>query len=61
MSKVRELAEKLFRADHPRAMPHSPWDRVVRLDDLWPADRERYIKMAEAVLCRDSDEQTQES
>ena len=37
MSKVRELAEKLFDAEQgPNPMPHSPWSRRPQLSDLWP-------------------------
>lgn len=52
MSKIEELAEKLLRAEQgPPEFPYSPYSRPrAKLMDLWPADRERYIRMAESVL-----------
>lgn len=54
MSRVRELAEKLFDAEQgPNPFPYSPWGRRPQLSDLWPCDQEKYIRMAEAALLRE--------
>lgn len=51
MSKAREMAERLLQAERgPNPSPYSPLSQPYRLDDLWPIDRQRYIKMAEAAL-----------
>ena len=51
MGKVKEMAERLLQAEQPPINPYCPYgQRRSRLDDLWPCDQERYIKMAEAAL-----------
>jgi hypothetical protein len=41
-----ELAERLFRAEHPRLFPFSPYGRSPQLSDLWPADQEAWVRRA---------------
>lgn len=56
MSKVREMAEKLFAAEQgPNPHPYSPYAIRQQLSDLWPCDQEKYIRMAESVLGMDSE------
>lgn len=56
MSKVREVAEKLFAAEQgPNPLPYSPYAVRQQLGDLWPCDQEKYIRMAESVLGLDSE------
>ena len=51
MGKVRQLAEKLLQAEQAPINPYCPYgQRRSQLDDLWPCDQEKYIKMAEAIL-----------
>lgn len=49
MSRVREMAEKLFATEH-RSVPYCPYAARRQLSDLWPCDQEKYIRMAEAAL-----------
>jgi hypothetical protein len=46
-----DLARKLFRAENPSPFKYpQPFGREPTLDDLWPVDQQKYIRMAEFVL-----------
>ena len=47
---VRRAAEELFRREHPKSCPWSPWERQMELRDLWPADQEAYIRRVEQMI-----------
>lgn len=56
MSKIQELAQRLFLEDIDYVpMPYCPPPRV---NDLWPRDQQRYNRMAEAALSRATDGET---
>lgn len=46
-----EFAERLYRREHPKLFPHSPWERQSRLSDLWECDQQKYVRRA--ALLRD--------
>ncbi len=47
---VDELAERLFDAEQPPRVIDCPYGSRPKFSDLWHSDRERYRKMAEAIL-----------
>jgi len=49
MSKVRKIAERLFRDEHPDPHPMSVWGRRPQLTDLWECDQEKYVRRAEEL------------
>jgi len=47
---IRKFAEKLYRKEHPREFPFSPYERQRELSDLWPQDQANYVNRVEAFL-----------
>jgi hypothetical protein len=54
MSKVRDMAQKILEAEKGyKPSIYYPFWPKPRLDDMWPVEQEKYIRMAEAALIRD--------
>ena len=52
----REELRRIYRRLHPRQFPYSSWERQRQLDDLWPAEQERFARDVRIILAALSEE-----